>query len=83
MTEFDGATRREFRHKLGSSIMQVQNDYRKFPVEVMMPELLAALLSFTAYVSRHNAGLSSYKYQVACEAARQEQWPDNPEEIEK
>jgi hypothetical protein len=78
MTEFMTETQRTaFRRKLGEAVLSIQNESAGIvPPDVMIPELIAALMSLAAHVSANNANMSSYKFAVACEFARKQQWPE-------
>jgi len=64
-----------FRRRFGVAIMKLQDEYRGVGPDVMVPEMIAARLSFAAYVTRHNAGLGLMDFRDACLKATHEQWP--------
>ena len=65
-----------FRATLGTAILGVQAEYRderKMTPEEYIPEMIAALVSFAAFVSKENAGITHEQFLGIClETARNE-----------
>ena len=74
--EWSYADRRMLRHEIGSAVLEQQNAWREKgePLEVVIPEIIAALLSLAAYVAKENALLKRDDFMEACAAAALENW---------
>jgi len=68
--------RKAFRHKIGGAVIAAQNDEiaRGTPVTVVLPELIAALMSLAAHIAKGNAQLSKPDFQRCAREAAKEQW---------
>jgi len=66
--------RKQLRRAIGNAVRHEQDIRAEagMPPNVVLSEILAALLSLAAYISGHNAGLSYYGFMAACEAAAAE-----------
>lgn len=75
--------RTAFRLKIGAAVLAAQDEARDNGIaeDVVIPEVIAALISLAAYVAKNNASMSSYKFSVACEVARSQEWADNPPRV--
>jgi hypothetical protein len=70
------------RREIGDSVISAQKSAASdgAPMEEILVEIIAALLSLSAYVSRHNAGISRDDFIGACEEVAREQWRDGEDE---
>jgi len=73
MTEAD---RELLRAQLALPIVTVQNRLRErgIPVEDVIPEVIAALLSLAAHVARENADMTAKQFIDACGATAILEW---------
>jgi hypothetical protein len=71
-----GFDRKGFRHKVGGAMIAIQNDEmaRGMPVTVVLPEMIAALMSLAAHIAKGNAHLSKADFQRCAREAAKEQW---------
>jgi len=71
-----GFDRDAFRRKLGQAVIALQNDQQTagLPLTVVLPEMIAALMSLAAYIACRNAKLSKNDFQRCARTAALEQW---------
>jgi hypothetical protein len=72
--------RKELRLRIGNSILDAQAAFRSRGPAVMIPEIIAALMSLAVRIAKHNANLDRAAWDEACAQAAREQWPEDPEE---
>jgi len=72
----------EFRRALGRAVIGVQNEMQpQHHLNVLIPELIAALLSLAAYVAHENAHVSRARFDRSCRMAADEQWLRDPRDV--
>ena len=72
MTEDERAI---LRAEIGTAVLKVQSQYRgrRTPEEII-PEIIAALISFAAFIARENANLSHEHFLGVCLEAAKDEW---------
>lgn len=58
---------------IGYSVLGIQNHFEdRFGPDVLVPEILAALLSLAGYIARNNVGISEHDFMEVAKAASEE-----------
>ncbi|HMF29543.1 MAG TPA: hypothetical protein VKE42_12260 [Candidatus Cybelea sp.] len=72
--------RKEFRRAIGHAVINIQAEQMATgqPPEIVIPELIAALLSLAAHVSHDNMYLTRERFDLACRLAADEEWMPVP-----
>ncbi len=67
--------RKNLRRTIGQAVISVQDELRhyEFPA-VVIPEILAALLSLAAFIAAKNAGMSRFQFEEAAALAADENY---------
>jgi hypothetical protein len=62
------------RSNIGLGVKAAQDQFKHLTPEEVIPEIIAALLSFAAYTALHNANMRRIDFRMAYEAAITEVW---------
>lgn len=68
--------RKEMRRGIGDAVMYGQTflQMKNYSTPDVIVELIAALLSLAAFLSKSNANLDRDEFELACSVAANEQW---------
>lgn len=64
--------RQELRKAFGETVIDVQERFKSHGPDVVVPELISALLSLAWYISTNNADMSRDVFLMACAATTAE-----------
>jgi hypothetical protein len=65
--------RRDIRKAIGTAVFDAQERHKDLNPGVVLPEIIAALLSLASYIASENANLSQLDFLRACIEAAAEQ----------
>jgi len=68
------------RRTIGAAVLRAQKDFHDKGPDVVVPEIIDALLSLAANISRVSAELPSGAFLHACKIATRNEWPVGEEE---
>lgn len=63
---------KEMAYVLGHAVMEMQEKHRHLNIDVVIPEIIATLLSLANNIARKNAGLTDLDFIQACITAARE-----------
>jgi hypothetical protein len=66
------ALRRDIRKAIGAAAFAAQERHKDLEPSVVLPEIIAALLSLASYIASENANLSQVDFLKACIEAAEE-----------
>ncbi len=74
MAMMDVKQREALRSQIGDAVIAVQKDYGRMGPAVVVPEIIAALLSLAAYVSRRYTDMTEEHFMDICTTAAKVEW---------